>query len=73
MKEEHIKLMRDNGICATSCGEVYAYEGLVDLLVEDSNRLWNMIETTQQASNDAGLLGMVGSPAWIAQIKKARK
>lgn len=45
--------------------------GGLDGLREDNSRLWKMIKDAQNASNDAGLIGMVGSPAWIGQIKKA--
>lgn len=28
-----------------------------------------IIDAAQQASHDAGLIGMIGSPAWIGQLK----
>lgn len=43
----------------------------LESLREDNARLWKMIKDAQEASNSAGLIGMVGSPAWIWQIKKA--
>lgn len=48
--------------------------GLTDVLEslrEDNARLWKMIKDSQDASNSAGLIGMVGSKAWVGQIKKA--
>mgnify|MGYP001584767749 CR=1 FL=1 len=39
-------------------------------LKEDNTRLWKMIKDAQEVSNNVGLIGMVGSRAWIGQIKK---
>lgn len=41
-------------------------------LREDNARLWKMIKDAQEASNVAGLIGIIGSPAWVGQLKKAR-
>lgn len=39
----------------------------------DNTRLWAQLEFAQQISNEAGLIGMVGSPAWVAQIRRLGK
>lgn len=43
MKQEHVKLMLENGITTNQdsplYGRMFAYELLVDILVNDNNRL----------------------------------
>lgn len=34
--------------------------------------LWKTLNAIQEVSNEVGLLGMVGSPAWISQLKRCK-
>lgn len=42
----------------------------IEILKDENNLLKKHLEAVQSASNEYGLIGMIGSPAWIAQIKK---
>lgn len=63
--------MEQTGNDNKAAGAPSALNVELESLRADNARLWKMIKTAQDASNDAGLVGMVGSPAWVGQIKKA--